>query len=280
MYNIGMYRTLRLWVKDMLRYFRVAVLVGWYRFRDTGEGRVMGVFWEFGKPLVYAVAIGTAISVGFRSAKGTEDVLPYLVWLFAGFFAWNFMAAMLGQGGRLFLTHRKLVIQGVVPVTMLPLVFMVKRTFIFSIFICGTCALGVLAGVGPFVTWIQVPFILAAMVAYWYLFVILVASLGTLSRDFAMFVSVLTTPLFWGSGILFDVSGIESHAFQTFLLVNPISFFAIAFRAAVHDGEWVIADTRRCAVFGAVFLVTAVLAVVVYHLARLEIRNELREAGK
>jgi teichoic acid transport system permease protein len=275
-----MYRTLRLWVKEMVRYFKVAVLVGYYRFMDTGEGRAMGIFWEFAKPLVYALAIGTAISFGMRNPKNGEEVAAYLVWLFAGYFCWNFMSSIIGTGGRLFLTLRRLTIQGTVPLTLLPVVFMVKKVIIFTIFMIGTCVMGIIVGVGPYITWIQVPLLIVLLIAYWYLFMIFVASIGTLSKDFAMFVSVLTTPLFWGSGILFDATTIKMPAFQTFILINPISFFAIEFRRAIHDGEWVITDLKRCAVFALVFLITAVFAAVAYHRAKLELRNEIRQEGK
>jgi ABC-type polysaccharide/polyol phosphate export permease len=270
------YRTIKQLIKDYLGYFNIAILAGYYRFKNAGNGRAMGLFWEFARPLVFSLAMGVGISVGFRQARNDEGPFSYLEWLFAGYFAWNVMGGTFSWGPKVFASLKRLVHQRIVPLTLLPVVKLVKPMIVFITFLCVTCIIGMFFGKGPFLAWLQLPFILALMVIYWYFFVFLVASLGTLSKDFAMFIAVLKQPLFWTSGIIINVANIESTVFKAYLAINPISFFVTSFRRVVHDGEWIFTDTNLCFPFVVVFFVTVVLACVMYHKLKLEIRNEIR----
>jgi ABC-type polysaccharide/polyol phosphate export permease len=200
--------------------------------------------------------------------------------MFCGYFAWNFMSGTFGSGPRVFISLKKLVQQRIVPLTLLPFVGMVRRSIIFIGIMCGTLIYGIIVGVGPYLTWIQIPVLLALMIVYWYFFTLLTASIGTLSDDFAMFVRILTQPFFWTSGVIFDVSFIQNSIFQVYLKINPFAFFITAFRKTVHDEEWVFADVDLFVPFVCVFIVTAILACITYHKMKLEVRNELRQGAK
>jgi teichoic acid transport system permease protein len=271
-----MHKTAKLLIKELLRYFKVAVLAGFYKFKDSGDGRVLGLFWEFGKPIVFALAMGVAISVGMKGKKAGDDIFPYLIWLISGYFAWNFMSGTYNSGPGLFRKERKLVWRRVVPLTLLPIVTMTQRSIIFLGILSGTLILGIFAGVGPHLAWIQIPVIFVIMIVYWYFFTLVTASIGTLSSDFAMFVRVLTQPLFWTSGVIFDVSHIKNSVFQAYLDINPFAFFISSYRRIAHDGAWILAEIDHWVPFFAVFTVTVLLACVVYHKTKLEVRNEIR----
>jgi teichoic acid transport system permease protein len=271
-----MYRTLKHLIKDYLQYFSTAVLVGFYRFKNSGEGRAMGLFWEFAKPLVFSLFIGFALSIGLRNVKNDEAMMPYLVWLFAGYFAWNFMNSTLKWGPKVFTKHRKMAQQQTIPLTLFPFVSLVKPTIIFCTFLLMTVVLGVIFGVGPFLAWLQAPVLVLLLIAYWYFFALFTGTIGTLSKDFDMFIGILSQPLFWTSGIIFNVSNINMPIFKVYLMINPVAFFATAFRRVIHDGDWVFADANLIAPFAGVFIVTMLLALVAYHKLKLEIRNEIR----
>jgi ABC-type polysaccharide/polyol phosphate export permease len=270
------YLTVKQLIKDYLGYFHIAILAGYYWFKNAGEGRAMGLFWEFARPLVFALAMGVGISVGFRRVKDGEPPFAYLEWLFIGYFAWNVMSGTLSGGPKTFINFKRLVQQRIVPLTLLPIVRLVKPMIIFLVVFSLTCLLGIFFGAGIFLSWVQIPFLIILMVIYWYFFTFLVASVGTLSKDFAMFISVLQQPLFWTSGIIINVANIKSVAFKVYLAVNPISFFATGLRRAVHDGEWIFTDKSLILPFACVFVATVVLAFVMYNKLKLEIRNELR----
>jgi teichoic acid transport system permease protein len=271
-----MYRTIKQLIKDYLQYFPTAVLFGFYRFKNAGEGRAMGLFWEFAKPLVFSLFMGFALIIGLRHEKTDEGMMPYLVWLFAGYFAWNFMSPTLKWGPKVFSQHRKMAQQQTMPLTLFPFVNLVKPTIIFCTFLVMTAILGVIFGIGPFAMWIQIPILLLLIIAYCYFFALFAGAIGTLSKDFGMFIGILSQPLFWTSGIIFNVSNINMPIFKAYLMVNPVAFFATAFRRVMHDGDWVFADSRLMVPFAGVFAVTMLLALVSYHKLKLEIRNEIR----
>ena len=71
-------------------------------------------------------------------------------------------------------------------------------------------------------------------------------------------------PVFWLSGIIFNVSNISIAWIQKVLLFNPVTFFATAYRNALFSKAWVWENPELLGAFCIVFLVTLIVMSVLY----------------
>ena len=72
-------------------------------------------------------------------------------------------------------------------------------------------------------------------------------------------VKAFVTPIFWLSGIMYDVSRIHKV-----MLFNPVSYFATGYRNTLIYGRWIWEDVTSLICFLAVLVVMCIAAVWAY----------------
>ncbi|MDO5334690.1 MAG: ABC transporter permease [Coriobacteriia bacterium] len=235
----------------------------------------LGPFWLFAKRIVYVLVFWFALEIGLKSGKDTGASGAYLVWLASGVFTWTFMQSMLGTGSAIFNKYSYLVSKIKFPLAGIPAIYAVSEGIIFLglliILACTCLAFGEM----PTIHLIQVPFAIVLLMVFWYLFSLFASMLGALSKDFHNLITTLSQPLFWLSGIIFNISNIHIPAVQIFAMLNPVTFFANLMRDAIYYHTWIWDNPKACLGFAIVFVIQFVATLVVYKRAETEVRDEL-----
>ena len=125
---------------------------------------------------------------------------------------------------------------------------------------------------------IQIPLVLLLMFVFWVFASIMCSHLSAISRDFANMMKILTQPFFWLSGIIFDMSNMAAMGFgwyDTAMLFNPVTFFSTAMRDATCFKVWIWEDPKFFGCFIIVFVITVILACLVYRRFNEEVADVL-----
>ena len=174
------------------------------------------------------------------------------------------MSDMINQGCDVFHRYPYLVNRIKFPLSCIPTIF-TGATFIVQLFLLAALFIVYfLCGQGLSIYLLQLPVILLLMFLFWDIFSLLLSLLSGLSKDVANLMKALGTPIFWLSGVIFDVSKIPIGWLQALLDFNPVTFFAVAYRNTFYNHMWFWEDTSMCIGFAIVFVVTLLAALLAY----------------
>jgi len=239
--------------------------------RDT----IFGWFWLFAQPLIYVLAFGVALEVGIRQERNFESTRPYLLWLAGGVYPWFFIKWIFGDGRNIFKSQSRLIKTNVLPMAAIPTVGLMPQLIVFLLTYVAMLLIAWPFGAPPTIYWLQLPLIAALMIFFVYCFSLMVSCWSALSKDFANVIKVLNTPIFWLSGIIFNISGTTNKVLKAFLDINPVTFLVNAFRDSVYFDKWAFTSLHTLLPFLAVLLLTALMAWRNYHLLKSEVLDAL-----
>ena len=236
-----------------------------FDLKKQSRGAALGWAWFFIQPAMYIFCFWFAIEVGLRSGSSNPEDGPFILWLAAGIIPWFFMQKMLNTGVNVLRRYPYLVIKVKFPLCAISSIYelatmilqLMMQSFIVIIYLA--------CGQGPDIHLIQVPFLLIVMYAFWYFFSVLMSPLCAMSKDVKNVMGTLSTPFFWLSGVIFDITKIGIDWVQTIMYFNPITSFVTAFRTAIYNRAWVWEDPMLVIGFAVVFVVTLIAALIVYN---------------
>jgi teichoic acid transport system permease protein len=182
---------------------------------------------------------------------------------------------MLGQGIHIFGRYSYLVNKIKFPLVGIPSIYAVSELVIHAGLVLALVIVYFVCGQGLDIHLVQLPFAILLMVVFWYLFSLTCSCLSALSKDFMNLVKTLSTPLFWLSGIIFDIFALGIGWLTTILAFNPVTFFATFYRCIFYDKIWIWELPETCFGMCVVFLVTLIAALVVYSRTKEEVHDVL-----
>ena len=270
-----MIKTLGTILKDNWEWRSQIMKLALFDLEKRSRGAVLGHAWLIIKPVVYVFCFWFALAIGLRAGRTIPSETPYFLWLCSGFIPWFYMQDMLYTGSDVLRQYTYLVTKLKFPLSAISTLYSVSTMII-------QLMLQVLLFVVYFATGqpldihlLQVPFLLVLMFVFWDMFSIMTSQLSGISRDFANLMKTLSTPLFWLSGVIFDISNIGIDWIQTLLLFNPVTFFGSGFRMALCSRQWIWEDSLTLIGFGVVFLATMFAMVWVYKRLSQEVADVL-----
>ena len=229
------------------------------------RGAALGWAWLFIKPAVYIFCFWFALDVGLRTGGNMpEGAPPYILWLCSGIIPWFYMQEMLGQGVDIMHRYPYLVNKIKFPLGAISSIYAISTLIVQLMLMVVLFVIYFACGMPIDLYLLQVPVLLIIMVVFWDIFSIFCSMLSAISHDFSNLMHALSTPFFWLSGAIFDVSSIGISWVQTVFYFNPITFFTSGFRAALYDKTWIWENTGACLGFVAVFVVTLLCMLFVY----------------
>lgn len=241
------------------------------------RGAVLSWAWFFVKPAMYIFCFWFALDVGLRVGSGAEDVSapPYILWLSAGIIPWFFMQDMLSAGIDALHRYPYLVNKIKFPLSAISTIYVSATMLIQLMLMVALFIIYAACGMQFDAYLLQVPILLVLMFVFWDLVSILFSHLSAISKDVKNLMNAMSTPFFWLSGVLFDVKSVPFDWVQGIMAFNPITFFVTSFRGAFYDKTWFWNDPMLCGGFAAVFVITLVLAVLVYKKLNEEVADVL-----
>ncbi len=241
--------------------------------KKTCRGAVLGWTWLFVKPIMYIAVFWFALELGLRAGGNTE--YPYIVWLSAGLIPWFFMQEMINTGSNVYRRYPFLVNRIAFPLSAISTFYALSQFIIFLMLVALMFVLCYAVGAPLTLYALQLIPVFLLMLAFWTAFSIMCSPLSAISKDFYNLLKALSTPLFWLSGIIFDVSNLPIEALHVALSFNPVTFFAEAVRASVCENYWLWERPDVLLPFLAVFALTCLFAVRCYGKLRRDVADVL-----
>jgi len=241
------------------------------------RGAVLSWAWFFVRPAIYIFCFWFALEIGLRAAKssGLESGVPYIIWLSSGLMPWFFMQEFLSSGTDVLKHFSYLVTKIKFPISAIPTIHAVSAFIIHIILVACLFVMYAIAGLPWDIYLLQVPIIMLVMFVFWDAFSMLISLLSAFSKDVCNLVKALGTPLFWLSGIIFDLSLINIDWLQGLMCFNPVTTYVTAMRDALCYKVWVWEDPVFLGGFALVFVVTVALSLFVYHRFNKEVSDVL-----
>ena len=258
-----MIETLQQIAKDNWGWRKQIANLAVFDLKKKARGAALGWIWFLIKPAMYVGCFWFALSIGLRSGHGTESGAPYILWLASGIVPWFFMSEMITSGCNALRRYPYLVNKIKFPISAISSIC-TGAALIVHLILMAALMVGYFACGMPLDLYLlQLPLAIFLMFAFWNVFSILLSPLSALSKDVANLMKAISTPLFWLSGVIFNMENVGIGWIQTIMLFNPVTFFGKIYRAALVDKVWIWEDPAVCLGFLAVFAVCFVLMLVV-----------------
>jgi teichoic acid transport system permease protein len=244
-------------VEDNWRWRKQIVRLAVFDLVKRSRGTVLSWFWLFAKYLIRIFFFWFALDIGLRVGRDMDP--PFFLWLVAGLVPWFFMSEMLSTGSNVFGRFSYLVNKIRFPLNGIPMIFSIASGIVHLGMIVALFVVYSLLKIPFDVYLLQVPFIAIVMFVFFYMNSLTFSLLSAFSKDFANLVKAMVMPLFWLSGIIFDMSSVEILWIRDMMLFNPVTFFATAYRDAFYYKVWVWENPLALIAFIVVFAATLIV---------------------
>lgn len=262
-------------LKEQWEWRKQILSLGLFDLKKISAGAVLGPLWFFAKPAVYILVFWFALEVGLRSADQTGSDVPYILWLMGGLIPWFYIQEILGTGINIFKRYSYLVTKIKFPLAGIPTIFSIS-TFVIQLgLVAALLVVYFLCGQPLDLYLLQLPVALVLMFVFFNMFSLVTSLLSAISKDFMNLMKTLSTPLFWLSGIIFNVYNLQLPLVELVLMLNPITFIVTMYRCAVYDKMWIWDKPEAIVGFVVVFTVTLVVTLVIYRRTHEEVADVL-----
>lgn len=248
-----------------------------FDLKKRARGAVLGWFWIIAKPLMYIFVFWFALAIGLRAGSSGGDY-PYIIWLMSGLVPWFFMQDMIGPGWDILHKYAYLVNKVKFPQSCISTMYALSSLLPCLVLFVILMAVYFFQGMPLDIHLIQIPLIIVMMFFFFAAASVLFSQLSAMSKDFAQLLKILRQPLFWLSGVIFDMGVISGGPFgwiSTAMLFNPVTFFTTACRCATCDHVWFWENVPLTVSFIAVFVFTVVVMALVYRRTHAEVADVL-----
>lgn len=261
-------------LKDNWEWRKQIGRLAFFELIKKSRGAVLSWAWLFVKPAMYIFVFWFALDLGLR-AGGSGEYDPYFLWLIAGLIPWFYMQDMIGPGADVLHRYSYLVNKIKFPLSGISTIFSLSTLIVQLGLMVVLFVIYFLLGMPLDIYLLQVPVLILLMFVFFNMFSIFASHLSAMSKDFLNLLKAFSTPIFWMSGVIFDVSAIPIQWVQNVLLFNPVTFFVTSFRNAFHDKAWFWENTQMTLSFGIVFVVTLFATLWVYKRLSREVSDAL-----
>ncbi|WP_258552742.1 ABC transporter permease [Paraeggerthella sp.] len=238
-----------------------------FELKKKARGAALGWAWLAVKPIVFIAVFWFALEVGLRAGDSSSPEYPYFVWLVAGLIPWFYIADMIGTGSDVLHRYSYLVDKVKFPLSCISTLYSLSTLIINAVLFVLLFVIYALYGMPWDIYLLQVPILMVLMFAFWNMVSVMMSQLSGISKDFGQLMKALSQPLFWLSGILFNMQVLAPAGFgwaADVMLFNPITFFVTAFRGALCDKVWFWEDPVFFGSFAVVFVATLVASTLIY----------------
>ena len=238
------------------------------------RGSVLGWLWLILTPAIYVGVLWLALVVGLRTASPVEGI-PYVVWLTAGVLPWQFCSGMLTGGSNVYRRYPYLVNRLRFPLSVISSFYTLARLIVFLMTLAIIIVMMIITHVPFTIYLVQLPFVILLMYCFWLVWSLLTSPLAALSKDFHTLIKALSAPLFWLSGVFFNIDDVHHHWQQVMFAINPITFFVTGLRACFCENFWIWERTQLVYPFVIVFAIMTILALFAQNRLNWEIADVL-----
>ena len=254
-------------ISEHIRYAKTIIKLAKSDLIKTYKGTALGWSWALIRPAMTLGVYYFAFSVGLKLSAPVEGY-SYFLWIIAGVVPWFYIRDILTAGAGSIRKYRFLVTKIKCPVSTIPTFVSLSHIFVNTILMGIVMILFILSGHKPDIYWLQIPFYIFIMFMFFSVWSLFSAILSTFSKDFFQLVKSFTIMLFWISGVMYDVTRIDSDIIRKVMLFNPVTVLINGFRNSFIYKEWFWENMNETCNLMICFVVLTGLAVFAY--SRLE----------
>jgi teichoic acid transport system permease protein len=258
-----MLKALKSIVFDTIRWRGQIGRLAVFELQKTVRGAVLSWFWLFVKPLTYIGVFWFVLEIGLR-ADDTIGDYPFILWLASGLIPWFYMSDLIGTGSNVYKRYSYLINRVSFPASVIPSFYSVSHLIIFGISLGILIVMMLIFGFPLTLYALQLPLLILLMVVFFLFFSLMTSPLSAISKDFANLMNAFGLPIFWLSGVIFNIDSITIPWVKWLFVFNPVSFLVSSFRAALCEHYWIWERPEYLWGFGIVFLLTFILALVIH----------------
>lgn len=250
-------------VREHIRWRRQLIKLAKADIVKTYSGAALGWAWAIIKPTVMVLVLWFAFSVGLRVNRDVNG-FPYILWILAGMVPWFYMQSMIGGGAGAIIRYKYLVTKMKFPVSTIPTFVGLSKLMVHFFLVGIMVVIYIVLGHIPGIHILQLPIYMLLMVVFFTLWSLFASLLSAMSRDFLNLVKSFVTPVFWLSGIMYDVNNIGVGWIKTVMLFNPVSYFAEGYRNIFIYKVWIWEEGKEFGCFMLMLVIMLILSVWAY----------------
>jgi ABC-type polysaccharide/polyol phosphate transport system ATPase subunit/ABC-type polysaccharide/polyol phosphate export permease len=216
---------------DPRRFLEILLTLARMEFKLHYLGSALGYLWAVMRPLML---FGVTYFVFSRVGNFDEGVRDYGVYLLGSIVLWTFFTEATTGAASSVLRAQDLIRKLRFPRLVIPLATVLKAVFNLGMNLIAVIALVAIAGVEPRLSWLQVPLLIAFLVAFAAGIGMLVSALFVRFRDVAQVWAVMNQLLFFGSAVLYVVTQFTDDV-QRLMVANPLAMVFTQMRHALID---------------------------------------------
>jgi ABC-2 type transport system permease protein len=256
---------------------------GWRRFVDLARilavadfklrffGSALGYLWTLMKPLML---FGVLYFVFSRVFDVTEGVDHYPLLLLSGMVLYFFVSEATGRAVTSLVDNESLVRKVHFPRVAIPLSVVLTATINLGMNLVAVFVFILASGVGPRLTWLELPVLLAVLFVFALGIAMIVSALYVPARDVEPIWTVALQAFFYATPVLYPIELLarESPTLSEVAMANPLAAVIQQMRYAVIDSD---AQSAGAAIGGAPRLIFPAAIVLGVFLAGLWIFNRM-----
>ena len=210
--------------------------------KKTYKGAFLGAGWAVVKPLFTLFIYWFAFEYGIRPGSVINGY-PRFLFMIPAFAAWFFMSDAILLGSQCIRKNKQYVIKMHFPVSNIMSFTLFSRLLVHFILTGIMYVYLICTGYGFSVYNLQFFLYCPLMFIFFLGLSWALAPMAAFSRDFENLIKSIMTGLFWMSGIMYDAYDVPVTWIRYLMRLNPINYFANAYREAFLYHKWFWEDT-------------------------------------
>lgn len=247
----------------------------------TYKGAVIGPLWSVVKPSFTLFVYWFAFALGFKKAgdvdvliNGSTVVFDRFTFMLVGFIPWFFIQDSIIHGMKSIRENRHFVTKISFPVSTIMSYTILSKLYV-QVFLTAIMLVIVALMQGLTLYTLQL-FLIMPIMFFFFLFLSWsTAPMGAFSRDFENMVMSIMSGIFWLSGIIYNSYDMPNSTLNKIMYLNPINFFANAYRKAVLYDQFFWNNPTELLIFIAEFVIVFALGAYNYNRLRKRIPDVL-----
>lgn len=265
-------------IKDIIlkhfEYRRQVYKLAKTEFIKENSNSVLGSLWNIVRPLIMIFVYWFAIVVGFKAGDEVSEY-PYFLWLLIGIVPWFYISDMLKTGTNCLRKNSYLVTKMKFPITLIPTFVNLSRLFTHLCLLGIAIIIYLLMGYKFSIYILQLPVYILLTFVFLNIWSYATAFISAFSKDIYNLVKSLITPLFWMSGIIWNIDKINLGWLNTILGINPIAYLVTGYRSCFLEGKWFFEEPIQLGIFLGIVIVLGIIGVVSHKKLRRDIPDVL-----
>ena len=239
---------------DLRRFANLTWTLAVTDFKLRFFGSALGYVWTLMRPLLL---FGVLYVVFTEVVRFGEDVKHYPVYLLSSIVLFTFFSETTSRGVTSLVDRENLLRKVRFPRLVIPLAVALHALFNLGLNLVVVFIFIFASGIQPTLDWLQIPFLVAAMVVLGTGVTMLLSALFVRYRDVQPIWEVALQMLFYASPVIYVVSAVPDSV-EKIVMYNPIAVVLTQFRHAVIDQDAPTAGTA----IGGLELIIIPLAIV------------------